>query len=194
LAGFYRTISEQLNARLAESPRFFWALAAVTAAYAYVLWHGPRDMSDPWRRGWLRTFIIASLLACGTGIWSHWYLAALGYAFRFLQNSQHRIEERLHWDLYRPENTGHPPDRIDSLANLFWLLPGTYHAHLFELCAYIVIVIVAFWAYYPERIVAYVAAITAVLVAIVGVWWIHYHYVAKFRRKYRPPSAPSAQR
>src|SRR5260370_28970020 len=62
LAGFHQTISEQLNARLAESPRFFWVLVAVSAAYGYVLWHGPRYMTDPWRREGLRTFILASLL------------------------------------------------------------------------------------------------------------------------------------
>jgi hypothetical protein len=121
-------------------------------------------------------------------------LAALGYAFRFLQNSQHRIEEKLQWHLYRPENTGVPPDRIDSIAALFWLLPGIYHAHLFGLCAYIAIVIAAFWVYYPQRSVANVAAIAATAVATGCVWWIHYHYVTKFRSKYRRPSAPAEER
>jgi hypothetical protein len=39
LAGFHKTISEQLNARLAESPRFFWALVVVSTGYGYVLWN-----------------------------------------------------------------------------------------------------------------------------------------------------------
>ncbi len=138
-------------------------------------------------------FIISSLLAYGTGLWSHWYLAALGYAFRFLQNSQHRIEEKLQWDRYRPEETGDPPDRITSVSSLFWLLPGIYHAHLFGLCAYLIIVIAAFWAYYPDRWVANLIAILAATVGFLSVWWIHYHYMTKFRRKYRRPSLPEQQ-
>ncbi len=39
LATFHQTISKQLNARLEESPRFFWALVVVSTGYGYVLWN-----------------------------------------------------------------------------------------------------------------------------------------------------------
>src|SRR5712691_9575156 len=95
LADFHRTISEQLNSRLEESPRFFWALVAISTAYGYSLWG---EMSDPSAQA--ETHIVVHLAI----LWASWYLAALGYAFRFLQNTQHCIEHALGWDHYTPTN------------------------------------------------------------------------------------------
>ena len=36
LAGFHRTLSDQLNARLSESPRFFWVLVVVCIGLGYL--------------------------------------------------------------------------------------------------------------------------------------------------------------
>jgi hypothetical protein len=112
LAGFHLTISEQLNARLAESPRFFWALVAVSTGYGYVLWN-LRLQSEPDRTF---LFTLASSLAYFAVLWASWYLAALGYAFRFLQNSQHCMEHALQWDNLGPRpiprQPGEPPSPI----------------------------------------------------------------------------------
>src|SRR3989304_4467276 len=82
LAGFHKTISEQLNARLAESPRFFGVLVIAGTAYGYVLLNF-KSVDG-------RLFILVSIVAYTAVLWSLWYLAALGYAFRYLQNTQHR--------------------------------------------------------------------------------------------------------
>ena len=47
-------------------------------------------------------FVIASLLSYVAVLWASWYLAALGYAFRYLQYGQHCIEQALGWDAYVP--------------------------------------------------------------------------------------------
>src|SRR5713101_2090467 len=118
LAGFHRTISDQLNARLVESPRFFWALVVVSAGYGYVLTKPELDQNAT-------VFNLASALSYISVLWASWYLAALGYAFRFLQNGQHCIERALRWNPYVPA-PGEPPD---GWCDAFWLLPGIYHAH-----------------------------------------------------------------
>ena len=101
LAGFHQTISQQLNARLAESPRFFWALVVVSTGYGYVLWNvaNATKQDEPELRPVL---ILASLLSYVAVLWASWYLAALGYAFRYLQSGQHCIEHALGWDAYVP--------------------------------------------------------------------------------------------
>jgi hypothetical protein len=91
LAQFHHTISEQLNARLSESLKFFGLLIIVSTGYGYVL--SKRELDE--------LFVPASLLAYGAVLCASWYLAALGYAFRFLQNSQHMIEHALGWTLRR---------------------------------------------------------------------------------------------
>lgn len=105
LAEFHRTISEQLNARLEESPRFFWALVAISTAYGYALWGAKSDVSDQAQREIVVR--LTAILAYLATLWASWYLAALGYAFRFLQNTQHCIERALGWDHYAPPK--HPP-------------------------------------------------------------------------------------
>ena len=141
LAGFHRTISDQLNARLAESPRFFWALVVASAGYGYVLWN-LRDSPDPFH---CRIFYLASALSYFAVLWASWYLADLGYGFRFLQNCQHCIEHALEWDQYVPVGDGRRPgEPPDKFYHFFRLLPGTYHAYVFGLVAFLAIVIVAF--------------------------------------------------
>src|SRR5208337_3078307 len=133
LAGFHQTISQQLNARLEESPRFFWALVAISTGYGYVLW----GTSQAEQCQHLLVLIGAGALSYAAVLWASWYLAALGYAFRFLQNSQHCIEHALRW---RPncvpvgdnvgEGAGAPPQANGPQPRvIFWLLPGIYHAH-----------------------------------------------------------------
>ena len=123
LTEFHHTISEQLNARLSESPKFFGLLVIVSTAYGYVL-------SKPDLASQRLLVCIASLISFAAALWAVWYLAALGYAFRFLQNSQHCIEHALGWApgyIPLPEQgrlTGQPPSSSKGLAGQFWLLPG----------------------------------------------------------------------
>ena len=88
LAQFHHTISEQLNARLSESPKFFGLLVVVSTAYGYVL--AKSDLKP--------LLVLASLLSYVAVLWASWYLVALGFAFRFLQYCQHRIEHELEWN------------------------------------------------------------------------------------------------
>jgi len=115
LAGFHHTISEQLNSRLSESPKFFGLLVVVSTGYGYVL--SNHELCN--------LLLPATLLALAATLWASWYLAALGYAFRFLQSGQHRIEQELNWSKY-VRASGNPSE---SRWNPFWLLPGIYHAH-----------------------------------------------------------------
>lgn len=137
LAQFHHTISEQLNARLEESTKFFGLLIVVSTGYGYVL-------STPVLCSQRDVFVLASFLAYGTVLWLTWYLAALGYAFRFLQNSQHLIEHALGWSpayVPGPQNgrvVGEPPESL-KLKDSFWLLPGIYHAHAAGLSAFLVV-------------------------------------------------------
>ena len=171
LAGFHKTISEQLNARLGESPRFFGLLVVTGTAYGYVLLKFS-EIEFP-------LFALASALAYVAVFWSLWYLAALGYAFRYLQNSQHRIEDDIGWGSYRNETTGIPPNPRWSLSYVFWLLPGIYHAHAFGLTALLLIVIGGFFYHCPgERNVA--VGILTTLVSIGLVLAVNIHYMRKF--------------
>jgi len=183
LAGFHHTISEQLNARLAESPRFFAVLVVASTAYGFVLWNfGPETRNSAKNSA----FLLVSVVAYAAGLWSHWYLAALGYAFRFLQNTQHRIEEALGWDSYRPRGTGNPPERITTLPRLLWLLPGIYHAHFFGLSLFLVAVIGSFWWHWPNRHTVNYWTAAALVIAAVTIFSVNYHYLTKFKRKRVP--------
>lgn len=135
LAGFHQTISEQLNARLEESPRFFWALVTISTGYGYVLWSVATapDTAKPDRHA---VATLASILAYLAVLWASWYLAALGYAFRFLQNSQHCIERALGWYDYAPEPR--------EPRGIFGLLPSIYQAHAFGLCAFLLVLCASF--------------------------------------------------
>ena len=190
LAGFHRTISEQLNARLAESPRFFWALVVISTGYGYVLWNVAKnpEQAEPGLRTML---VLASLLSYVAVLWASWYLAALGYAFRYLQNGQHCIEYALGWYTY-VSPYGKPPERNCRCSEIFWLLPGIYHAHAFGLVAFLAIIIAAFccysrqwWGSYSELLIGF--SIILFGIGVVFIIWFNVHYVRKFRKNWRDP-------
>ena len=190
LAGFHQTISEQLNARLTESPRFFWALVVVSTGYGYVLWNlaNKQGKAEP---GLCMMLGIASLLSYVAVIWASWYLAALGYAFRYLQNVQHSIERDLGWDAYGPSR-GDPPKIIRRCSfDNFWLLPSIYHAHVVGLVLFLAIIIFAFAFYWYSRqcwgssSALCIGIISFVLwvIGVVIIFRINRCYVLKFKRK-----------
>jgi hypothetical protein len=193
LAQFHHTISEQLNARLAESPKFFGLLIVVSTGYGYVL-------STPHLSEQAEVFVLASFLSYATVLWSIWYLAALGYAFRFLQNSQHLIERALGWSpayVPGPEDgrmSGEPPEPIKILKS-FWLLPGIYHAHAAGLSVFLLIICGAFWfragQRWPFHWLAPVISLIAVSLGLFWIFWINRYYLKKFKRKRRNPQQPS---
>lgn len=197
LAGFHQTISQQLNARLAESPRFFWALVVVSTGYGYVLWNvaNATKQDEPELRPVL---ILASLLSYVAVLWASWYLAALGYAFRYLQSGQHCIEHALGWDAYVPQY-GEPPATIRwwqcryVCRDVFWLLPGIYQAHVGGLVAFLAIIILAFCCYgsqwggsYSELPIVFIASFFS-LFGVAWIIWINKRYVLKFRKIWKNP-------
>jgi len=182
LAGFHHTISEQLNARLSESPKFFGLLVVVSTAYGYVLTEKPK------------LFLAASLLTIAATLWASWYLAALGYAFRFLQNCQHCIEHELDWAKYTPggqdktrgKRTGVPPERIKTLGDIFWLLPGIYHAHAAGLGVFAAVICVAScrvsWCWWPQyRCYTIICGLIVFLASTLLMFLFNIHYVRKYR-------------
>ena len=161
----------------------------VSTGYGYVL-------SNPGLCKQESLLALVSLLSYVAVLWSSWYLAALGYAFRFLQNTQHCIEHRLEWTTYTPRPvdgrmTGQPPQRITP-GDVFWLLPSIYHAHAAGLCAFLVIICVAFWrasrTWWPRSSIT-IGAI-AVLIGVALILWVNLYYVRKFRDKWRDPRGP----
>ncbi len=186
LAQFHHTISEQLNARLSESPKVFALLVIISTGYGYVLLKpGPYEF-----------FVPASLLAYGAVLWASWYLAALGYAFRFLQNSQHMIEHALGWNpryVPGPEDgrtTGVPPPPSKRPSDWFWLLPSIYHPHAVGLAFFLVLVCVAFcwhrWNYWSHGWLIMIG-LAGMVVGIGLIVWMNLHYLNKFRQKWREP-------
>jgi hypothetical protein len=168
LAEFHHTISEQLNARLSESPKFFGLLIVVSTGCGYVL-------SEPK----LCKFItLATVLSLAATLWATWYLAALGYAFRFLQNIQHRIEHALEWSRCTLDS-GNPPESLWYPWKWFWLLPGIYHAHAAGICFLFVLVCVTGFA--GRR---------GIVVSVIGVSVIslvNWCYLKKFKRTRKKP-------
>jgi len=167
LAQFHHTISEQLNARLSESPKFFALLVVVSTGYGYVL-------SEP---KLCKLVPLATWLSLAATLWASWYLAALGYAFRFLQNIQHRIEDAVEWNGYAPIS-GEPPTLTNPL-HWYWLLPGIYHAHVAGLSA--LFVLICFTGLTGYRRFA---------VSLIGVFVIalsNLYYLRKFKRKRLDP-------
>lgn len=158
LAGFHHTISEQLNARLSESPKFFGLLVVVGTGYAYVL-----------SKTELRSLIpLATKLSLAATLWASWYLAALGYAFRFLQTSQHRIEGALEWRRYSPPAGTRQGTLLNPLA-WFWLLPGIYQAHAAGLVAFFIFV--SFTGLYGSTRWA-VAIVGVLLMGLANLWYL----------------------
>jgi hypothetical protein len=191
LAQFHHTISEQLDSRLSESPKFFGLLIVVSTGYGYVL-------ASPTLSSQKGLFVLASLISYAAVLWSSWYLAALGYAFRFLQNSQHCIEHVLGWNpRYVPasENnrpTGSPPGPPRTLPDIFWLLPGIYHPHALGFGTILAILCGAFYVYaskwWPHSRVA-ATSLVAVVLGLGSIVWMNLHYLNRFRRKWRNPAA-----
>ena len=170
----------------AESPKFFGLLIIVSTGYGYVL-SSAQLVSH---RG---LFSLASLLAYASILWASWYLAALGYAFRFLQNTQHCIEHKLGWDMYTPSQTGKPPCSGKSFRSAFWLLPGIYHAHAAGLAALLAVICAVFgwyaWGHWNgwQRCLL---VILSFILAAAGLLWIYRwnrHYLTKFCKKRRDP-------
>jgi hypothetical protein len=193
LADFHHTISEQLDSRLGESPRFFGLLIVVSTGYGYVL-------SKPELRGQNDIVVLAGLMSYLTVLWAHWYLAALGYAFRFLQNSQHCIEAVLGWNpefVPGPEKnkrtgTPPPPGPISS----FWLLPEIYHAHLAALIAFLLLICSAIALSLWKSLGHFQVLLVASGLAIVGVgsvYWMNTYYLVKYTRKRRDPGEARAR-
>lgn len=171
---FHRIISDQLNARLAESPKFFWAVVAVGSAYGYALWEYPRGGGvGPFQH---LALILISTLAFGVALLAEWYLAALGYGFRFLQATQVRVEKVLEWHrfgLARAESPG------SEWKYPFWLLPSIYLPHAIAFGALMVLValgsgIALRWASLNWAGVA---------VGVVAPYFLNAHYHRKFRQK-----------
>lgn len=192
LAGFHRTVSNQLNARLAESPRFFWALVLVSTGYGYVLWNAKSAPAQAQPE--THILLLASFLSYIAVLWANWYLAALGYAFRFLQNCQHCIEHALRWEPYTPKGharkPGEPPMKIGlrNMLDVFWLLPGIYHAHLFGLCSFLAIIIVAFcWSWWQNGYAIRIGVISFIF-GFAFIVFFNWHYLRRFRQTRRDPS------
>lgn len=189
LGQFHQTISEQLNSRLSESPKFFGLLVVVSTGYGYVLF----SSDFPAHKA---LFVLASGLAYASVLWATWYLAALGYAFRFLQNVQHCVEQKIGWADYTPlpENgrrTGEPPRPPKKFStDPFWLLPSIYHAHVAGLAAFLLVICAAFgWnarEFSSHRFV-FAATSAAVLFGLAWIYGWNYHYVKRFAGKWRNP-------
>jgi hypothetical protein len=134
LAQFHHTISEQLDSRLGESPKFFGVLVIVATGYGYAVTKNPANPALD--KGLV---LAATLLSLAATFWAAWYLAALGYAFRFLQLTQHGIEEALEWKRFAP--TPGEPKLFLNPFKWFWLLPGIYHPHVAGLTALFLVVL-----------------------------------------------------
>jgi len=135
-----------------------------------------------------KLFLPATLLALAATLWASWYLAALGYAFRFLQNSQHCVEHELGWAKYTPAgllgDAGAPPNPVKSIGDVFWLLPGIYHAHAAGLCAFLAVLCVAgcrtAWCWWPHCCIVTIGT-NAFALGIIFIFWANVHYVRKYR-------------
>ena len=176
LAGFHHTISEQLDSRLSESPKFFGLLVLVSTGYGYVL-------SEPK----LCKFItLATALALAATLWASWYLAALGYAFRFLQTTQHRIEHALQWSKFALPSGETPESLWRKPREWFWLLPGIYHAHAGGLCLFLVFICLAFchyhWDCWSHRLLLE-GGLAASLVGVCVIGLTNLYYLKKFIAK-----------
>lgn len=186
LVQFHHTISEQLNARLSESPKFFGLLVVISTGYGYVLSKYELD----------GLFLLASVLAYSAVLWASWYLAALGYSFRFLQYSQHAIEHDLDWNpRYVPgpaegedgRPTGMPPPRSWKPWTWFWTLPSIYHPHAVGLGVFLLVVCSAF-SRHSSKCCAHASLMIAgwigIALGFIFMLGINRYYVEKFRLKY----------
>ena len=182
LAQYHHTISEQLNARLSESPKFFWLLIVVSTAYGYVLSNHPSCHKS--------LFVLVSLLVWAVSLWANWYLAALGYAFRFLQNIQHCVEHALKWNPRYVPN----PSKEGSCAfvSKFQLLPGIYHPHAVGFFFFVLLDCAAFcmysWTFWPNHRCCVISiGVAFLLIGAVLMYAPHSHYKCKSGYKFRDP-------
>jgi hypothetical protein len=164
LAQFHHTISEQLNSRLSESPKFFGLLVIVSSGYGLVLANKELAQFKP----------VVTALSLAATLWASWYLAALGYAFRFLQNIQHRIEHKLEWSPFAPES-GKPTGSLWNPLNWFWLLPGIYHPHAAAL-AFVFVLVCITGIGGPKRFIV-------LAVGVLGIALVNFLYLKKFESK-----------
>lgn len=170
-------------------------LVVASAGYGYVLWTAQGDHAHPYRNV---VVTLAAFLSYVTILWASWHLAALGYAFRFLQNCQHCIEHALEWDQYTPSGpvTGAEQRRRAGVLShgwwgkVFWLLPGIYHAHACGLVAFLGMVIYAFcwqsWLEWPKGCVI-LTGIVAFGIGLGSIVWANAHYSQKFNATRRNP-------
>jgi len=198
LAEFHHTTSEQLNARLSESPKFFGLLIIVSTGYGYVL-SQPNLCKDQ------LLLIAVSILSYAAVLWAAWYLAALGYAFRFLQNIQHCVEYKLGWQPFTParedgRRTGQPPKPRTKFFHRFWLLPGIYHAHAAGLAVFLVMICCVFpfrawglWPLYCQRFIMIVICLGAAIGGLALTCRAHTHYFDKFANKWTDPEGQMVQ-
>lgn len=180
LVTFHSTMADQLNSRLSESPRFFAFVIAALTAYAFVISHYQSDRF---------MLVLVSFISYMVLQWAIWYMAALGYAFRFLQYSMHLAEVALDWTQYSLEY-GVPP-KTRSFSRTFWLHPGIYHAHLAGLIIIVCIVCAVFSFKWWRGTGAFghpqCEALTVLSCGVVGslLWtlFINNHYVNKYEDK-----------
>ncbi|MEQ1845957.1 MAG: hypothetical protein ABL983_10345 [Nitrospira sp.] len=149
LTTYHATIAEQLDSRMAESPKFFGVVVVALTAYAYAIWHWVpnKDGSTLVEQGFMLG--IVSMLAYLVVLWAVSYLAALSYAFRFLQYSMHKAEDELGWKGFRLSDAERM--HYGCVTDSFRLLPGIYHAHLAGLFFVMIFICFVFshkWAYY----------------------------------------------
>ena len=175
LAQFHHTISEQLNSRLSESPKFFGLLIVITTGYGYVLSNHELSSNK-------ELFVSASLLSYFSVLWASWYLAALGYGFRFLQNIQHCAEHALNW------NPRYVP-REDERASTLWLLPSIYHPHAIGL-VFVLGIICGIFGYHARLWLwspccSWILSLIFFLAGLGFVLWINKYYKRKFETKRR---------
>lgn len=184
LTSFHGTMAEQLDARLSESHKFLGVLVLAITAYAYVIWYW--ELS----RGRFVLLLVSAISYLVT-IWAIWYLAALGYAFRFLQYSMHQAEKTLGW-----EKLGLPSGTVgQGLPRVIWLHPGIYQAHLFGVVSLMLLVCVTLafkWWHIPEFVpdVLLNKHTESIILGVVGLVGglsftvgINLFYVSKYEKK-----------
>ena len=188
LAGYHKTISDQLNSRLSESPKFFGLLVVIGSGYGFVLSHA--DLG--------RVYLLAVAMTYVAILWAAWYLAALGYGFRFLQYSQIQIERGLFWSSkcsLGPEagrRTGDPPLN-PRFWNAFWLLPSIYHPHVAALFAFQLVIWIAYWRNgaqarfcHPFGLNGYwwFLTLTPIIAGGILIWAFNWFYLNRFLKRW----------
>lgn len=192
LAQFHHTISEQLDSRLSESPKFFGLLIVVSTGYGYVLSKQELFFNK-------ELFVLSRLLSYAAVLWASWYLAALSYGFRFLQNCQHCAEHALNWNKYGPKGKGgqgsapgRPPKGTYAIRHVFWLLPSIYHPHAIGLFVFLLVVCGVFynhvrhWGWSP----CFTRSVVVIGIGfgVTFMYWINRLYKVKFDETNRNPN------